>query len=103
MPGKAGRWRIKRGDISPIAVASIWDRFIDYTTGEIVFSFSMLTVNATGHSVMRHFHKLENEKRSIVVLQDNDYWTWLNANQEQAGNLLTLPPDNFLENEPAPK
>lgn len=46
--GKAVRWRIKRADSQPSAIASIWERFIDKETGEIIFSFSMLTVNATG-------------------------------------------------------
>ena len=55
--GKAVRWRIKRNDGEPIAVASIWERFIDKETGEILFSFSMLTINADGHEVMKHFHK----------------------------------------------
>ena len=55
--GKAVRWGIERADNQPIAVASIWERFIDKETGEIVFSFSMLTVNADGHPVMKHFHK----------------------------------------------
>ena len=45
--GKAVRWRIKRSDRSPIAVASIWERIIDKDTGEIIFSFSMLTIKLT--------------------------------------------------------
>ena len=71
--GKAARWRIKRSDGQPIAVASIWERIIDKETGEVIFSFSMLTINATGHEVMKHFHKLDDEKRSIIVLKDADY------------------------------
>ncbi len=77
--GKAIRWRIKRADDEPVAVASIWERFIDKETGEIIFSFSMLTINADGHSVMKHFHKPVDEKRSIVVLNEADYLPWLHA------------------------
>lgn len=101
--GKSVRWRIKRADGLPIAVASIWERFIEYATGEIMFSFSMLTVNATGHPVMQHFHKPGDEKRSIVVLQDNEYGQWLNASHEKARGLLGLASDNFLESEAAPR
>lgn len=101
--GKAVRWRIKRTDAEPMAVASIWERFIDHATGEIRFSFSMLTVNATNHPVMRRFHGPEDEKRSIVVLPDDDYQTWLNANQDQARGLLNLTPDGFLESEAVPR
>jgi putative SOS response-associated peptidase YedK len=101
--GKAVRWKIKRADLQPIAVASIWERFVDTETGEIVFSFSMLTINATYHPVMQHFHKPEDEKRSIIILKDNEYLPWLNANQEQARDLLNLAPNNFLISEPFPR
>lgn len=101
--GKAIRWRINRADSEPVAVASIWERFIDKETGEIIFSFSMLTINADGHPVMKHFHKPEDEKRSIVVLNDCDYLPWLHANHEQAKGLLNLAQSKFLQSEPAPR
>ena len=101
--GKAIRWRIKRADAEPVAVASIWERFTDKETGEIIFSFSMLTINAEGHEVMKHFHKPEDEKRSIVVLKDSDYLPWLNANQDQARKLLKFSSEGFLKSEPAPR
>lgn len=43
----------------------------------------MLTVNATSHEVMKHFHKPEDEKRSVVVLDDNQYMPWLQANTDE--------------------
>lgn len=101
--GKAVRWKIKRTDAEPIAVASIWERFVDKETGEILFSFSMLTINADRHEVMKHFHKPEDEKRSIVVLNKNEYLPWLNASTQQAKELLHLSPDNFLISEAAPR
>ena len=100
--GNAVRWSIERVDTQPIAIASIWERWIDKETGEIVFSFSMLTVNADGHPIMKHFHKPNDEKRSIVVLNDSDYMSWLNADQENARNLLKVAPENFLKSAPAP-
>jgi putative SOS response-associated peptidase YedK len=87
----------------PIAAACIWERYIDRATGEIHFSFSMLTVNATNHPVMRRFHAPEDEKRSIVVLDDCEYLPWLEANQAQARALLKLVPDDFLQSEAAPR
>jgi putative SOS response-associated peptidase YedK len=101
--GKAVRYRIKRVDGHPLAVASIWERFIDHSTGEIRFSFSMLTVNATHHPVMKQFHAPEDEKRSIVVLQDCQYGLWLRANHEQARSLMVLAPESFLESGSAPR
>ncbi len=101
--GKAVRWRIKRADAAPMAAACIWERFIDTETGEILFSFSMLTIHANGHEIMQHFHKPEDEKRSIVVLDEADYQPWLHANHEQARSLLKVAPDNFLMSEAAPR
>lgn len=101
--GKAVRWRIKRADAEPVAVTSIWERFIDKETGEILLSFSMLTINADGHEIMKHFHKPEDEKRSIVVLNETEYLPWLNANLIEAKELLHLSPSGFLLSEPAPR
>ena len=101
--GKAVRWHIKRADNKPAAIPSIWERIIDKDTGEVIFSFSMLTINATGHEVMKHFHKPEDEKRSVVVLKDTDYQRWLHANHDQARELLYLAAPSFLESEAAPR
>lgn len=101
--GKAIRWRIKRADGNPVAVASIWERFIDKETGEILFSFSMLTVNATDDPIMNHFHKPVDEKRSVVVLTEDEYMPWLSTTSDYASNFLDLAPDNYLVSEPAPK
>lgn len=101
--GKAVRWRIKRNDGQPIAVASIWERVTDKETGEIIHSFSMLTINADGHEVMKQFHKLDDEKRSIIVLNEENYLPWLNADANQANEFMKLSPNNFLVSEPAPR
>ncbi|MES2664302.1 MAG: SOS response-associated peptidase family protein [Pseudomonadota bacterium] len=100
---KSIRYRIKRTDSAPQAAACIYERVIDRATGEIIFTFSMLTVNATNHPIMKHFHRLEDEKRSIVILQESDYQNWLDADHEKARELLQLAPDNYLESEAAPK
>ena len=63
----------------------------------------MLTINADGHEVMKHFHKLEDEKRSIVVLKDNEYQPWLVASNDEARSLLKLANKDFLVSEPAPR
>lgn len=101
--GKAVRWRIHRADMQPTAIASIWERAIDKETGEVLMSFSMLTVNAEGHDIMKHFHRPEDEKRSVVVLQESQYMPWLNANQDQARSMLQLAPAGLLHSEPAPR
>lgn len=101
--GRAVRWRIKKAGAEPIAVASIWERFIDKDIGEIRFSFSMLTINADQHKLMRRFHRPDDEKRSIVVLPEEDYWPWLRADAASAPQWLALAPPGFLTGEAAPR
>ena len=101
--GKAIRWRIKRADQQPSAIASIWERIIDKSTGEVLMSFSMLTIHAAGHEVMQHFHKPEDEKRSVVVLNEDDYLSWLHADTVQAKALMRLAPDGLLTSQAAPR
>ena len=63
----------------------------------------MLTINTSGHDVMKHFHKPEDEKRSIVVLKDTEYKDWIYANHDQARKLLNLASPKYLVSEPAPR
>jgi putative SOS response-associated peptidase YedK len=86
--GKAVRWRIRRSDGQPMGVASLWDRWVNTDTGEIVTSFSMLTVNADGHPVMGRFHRPGDEKRSVVVLEPEDFGAWLSADSVPAAGWM---------------
>lgn len=71
------RWRIYQpGDI-PMGIAGIYTKWRDTESGQELFSFAMLTVNADGHPVMGRFHKAEDEKRMVVILDPADYDTWL--------------------------
>ena len=101
--GKSIRYRIKRSDDQPCAAACIYERVFDRATGEILLSFSILTINATDHPVMKHFHKLDGETRSIVILQESDFQSWLTAEHPMAYELLKQAPNDFLTSEPAPK
>ncbi len=100
---KSVKWEIERTDGEPCAAASIWERIVDKETGEVIFSFSMLTINADGHEIMKHFHKPEKEKRSIVVLEDKDYLRWLGADHDEARGMLKLAADGFLTSQPDPR
>lgn len=99
--GQAVRWRIRRADGEPMGVASIWDRWTDPTSGEIVTSFSMLTVNADGHPVMGRFHRPGDEKRSVVVLAPEHFPSWLQADLPNATDHLTVPAAHWLTATPA--
>lgn len=48
-----------------MGIASLWDTWIDPSTGEVVTSFTMLTVNADDHPVMKQFHKAGDEKEHL--------------------------------------
>lgn len=100
--GSALRWRVRRADGQPMGVASIWDRWTDPGTGELVTSFSMLTVNADGHPVMGQFHRPGDEKRSVVVLEPQQFAAWLHPRHEPVQALLQCPPQGVLVSEPAP-
>jgi len=85
--GKAVRWRIESADGAPMALAGIWESWRG-ANGEPVLSFSMLTIRAGEHPVMRRFHRPEDEKRSVVLLQPHQIDPWLSASTEQALAML---------------
>jgi putative SOS response-associated peptidase YedK len=92
--GKAVRWRIERADGAPMAIAGIWEHW-RAGNGETVASFSMLTINADAHPVMRRFHAPGDEKRSVVLLDPDRVSDWLGASPEQARELMAaFEPDS---------
>lgn len=102
--GRAVRWRIERCDGTPFMVAGLWDRWLAPTTGEPLFSFSMLTLNADTHPLMRRFHRPGEEKRSLAVISSSRCDEWLAAAPGAALALLRSPGvDEFRSREePAP-
>jgi putative SOS response-associated peptidase YedK len=87
--GRAVRWKIGLVSGDPFGIACLWDRWFDPVSGELVVSFSMLTVNADLHPVMRQFHKAGDEKRTPVVIAPHLYDTWLSADPSKAAELMT--------------
>ena len=66
--GKAQRWKIELASNEPFGVASLWDTLMDPSTGKVVNSFTILTVNADEHPVMKQFHKPSDEKKNASCL-----------------------------------
>ena len=87
--GKAVRWKIDLASGDPFGIACLWDRWTDPASGELVVSFSMLTVNADDHPVMRQFHKPGDEKRTPVIMPPELQDAWLSADTTQASELMT--------------
>ncbi|WP_426197305.1 SOS response-associated peptidase [Massilia sp. DWR3-1-1] len=75
--GKPVRWRIAGADGQALAIAGIWEWKADGPGGVPLLSFSMLTINADGHSLMQRFHKPDDEKRMLVLLDPQQYQPWL--------------------------
>lgn len=80
--GKAQRWGIYREDGLPFMVAAIYENVL--IQGQQIRSMSMLTINADQHLLMKHFHKPEDEKRSIIVVPNEIRDDWLHCNFEDA-------------------
>lgn len=76
--GKAVATRISRADGEPMGIAGLWSWWRP-PSGEPIWSFTMLTVNADAHALMREFHKPGDEKRMPVILPHGAYQAWLDA------------------------
>ena len=100
--GKAVRTRISRVDGKPMGIAGIWTGWKS-PDGHVLRSFSMLTINADEHALMRNFHKPEDEKRMVVILREEDYDAWLKAPAEQSMDFMRQYPAELLQAEAAPR
>jgi putative SOS response-associated peptidase YedK len=67
--------RIGSADGAPLGVAGLWSCW--RAQEQEIFSFTMLTVNAEDHPVMREMHKPGDEKRMVVVVAPALYAHWL--------------------------
>ncbi|ABD72030.1 protein of unknown function DUF159 (plasmid) [Rhodoferax ferrireducens T118] len=76
--GKAIPTRIELDNGEPMGIAGLW-AFWKSPKGELVYSYTMLTINADKHPLMSHFHKPTDEKRIIVILPPDRYQGWLTA------------------------
>lgn len=100
--GNAVRWRIERADRGTMWLAGIWDRWKG-ADGSIVESFSMLTVNADEHPLMQRFHAPADEKRMVVILDEEDIPRWLKAKPAEAMAFMKCYPAEHLTARPEPK
>lgn len=101
--GRAVRWRIARDDGAPLALAGLWEWRPNGGPGDRpLVSFTMLTINADDHPLMRRFHRPEDEKRMVVVLGEDQYRTWLSGSAAITDCLLPYPAGR-LQAQPAPR
>jgi putative SOS response-associated peptidase YedK len=81
--GKAVRWLIQQPGEVPMGLAGIYRKW-HHPDGREQLTFAMLTINADGHPVMQRFHKPEDEKRMVVILDPKDYGEWLSCPVNEA-------------------
>ena len=101
--GRAVRWKIERADQQPFGIACLWDRWTDPSSGELIVSFSMLTVNADEHTVMNQFHKPGDEKRTPVIISPEYHGDWLGADLADAAALMSWQHMPALAAYPCPR
>ena len=101
-------WRFRRADGLPWGLAGLWNTWTDPGSGEIVESYTMLTVNADGHPLMGLMHKPDpklpperQDKRSVVPVELADVDTWLNGANDAAARLVRVPPAEAFDAAPA--
>lgn len=96
--GKPVRWRIERAHGGPVAIAGIWE----YRPADQLLSFSMLTINADGHPLMQRFHKPDDEKRMVMILDPEQYQGWLDGSLVTEADVYRQYPADLLVAQPDP-
>lgn len=93
--GSAVPTRIERKDGGCMGIAGLWTSNRK-ATGKEVLSFTMLTVNADDHELMRNFHKPQDEKRMVVILPPDQFDAWLDAPAERSMDFMRQFPAHLL-------
>ena len=93
--GRAVATRIASADGQPLGIAGLWSRWRS-PQGEVVHSYTMLTINADAHPLMQQFHKPGEEKRMVVILAPQHYQAWLAAGPAEALGFLRAWPAECL-------
>lgn len=100
--GKAVPTRIARVDGKPMGVAGLWESWTG-AEGEIIVSYTLLTVNANSHALMSRYQQPGNEKRMLAILNEGAYDAWLSARPEKAREFMRAYPANWLTANPIEK
>ena len=102
--GRHVPWRFRRADGQPWGLAGLWNTWVDPQTGEVVESYTLLTLNADAHPLMRRMHRPDpkrppelQDKRSVVPIALADTDRWLAAPRDEAAQLVQLAPAEDFE------
>jgi putative SOS response-associated peptidase YedK len=100
--GKAVPTRIARVDGKPLGVAGLWESWTG-SEGEVIISYTLLTVSANSHALMHRYQQPGNEKRMVVILNEGAVDAWLSARPEKAREFMRAYPANWLTANPIEK
>jgi putative SOS response-associated peptidase YedK len=87
--------RVVLRDGEPMGIAGLWSS-CQLPTGTI-HSFTMLTVNANDHLLMKNFRNPSDEKRMVVILPKEHYRDWLEATTQDSVAFMQPFPAQFLQ------
>ena len=92
-------WRFRRADGDPWDLAGLWSVWTDHQTGELVPSYTTLTINADDHPLMKRMHRTHpdrpanmQDKRSVIAIERSDVDQWLRGTTDDAKALMRLAP-----------
>lgn len=88
--GKHERWGIGMADGSAFAVAGLWRKW-EEEDGLVSQSFTQLTMNADDHPLMKRFHKPGEEKRSLIIVPQNEWDDWLKCRDPELARTFAQP------------
>ncbi|MFI5445006.1 SOS response-associated peptidase [Polaromonas sp. UC242_47] len=100
--GKAVSTRIARVDGQPMGVAGVWESWTG-ADGQVITSYSLLTVNANNHALISRYQQPGNEKRMLAILNEGAYDAWLSARPEKAKEFMRAYAANWLLANPVEK
>lgn len=106
--GRHVPWIFRRADGDPWGLAGLWATWTDPASGEIVESYTMLTLNADAHPLMSRMHRPDpkrppelQDKRSVVPIAPEDVDPWLHGTPAEARALIRLAPADDFDAGPA--
>ena len=100
--GKAVPTRIRLASGEPMGAAGLWATWKD-EQGQVLHSFTLLTINADAHPLMNQMHKPTDEKRMIVILPPERYDDWLQASAQVSADFLRpIAADQLVAQTPTP-
>ena len=97
--GKAVPTRIARVDGQPMGVAGLWERWAG-ADGEVIVSFTLLTVNANSHALMHRYQQPGSEKRMPAILNEGAYDAWLERPPREGPGVHARLPGQLADRQP---